>query len=221
MTRRWPPHGIGVPNCSGPNSLVYSSNWKSDYSRGKYDDCFCLTPKAIPGALVVPLRSGFEIAGTWRQILTDYVLVEGYAKARTIRHLNEPALDNGLADSFLDKRRPPRHVERMVFESEEILRCRCAMGVRHTADRRSREVHCHWYSIFLGHVSDFVGFKDPARGGEVRMNLADSVVFAEDPECPASGSFVRSAIFVYCQKSTSGLTSKAATSRRPTRSTLA
>ena len=144
--------------------------------------CFRLTPEAIPGTFVVPLRSRFEIAGTRRQMLTDYVLVEGYAKARTIRHLNEPALDNGSADSFLDQRRPPRHVERMVFESEEILRCRCAMGVRHTADRRSREVHCHRYAIFFGHVSDFVRFKDTAGGGKVRMNFADSVVFAKDPE---------------------------------------
>src|SRR5215468_9907866 len=99
----------------------------ADRCAGEYADCFRLTPEAIPGAFVVPLRSRFEIAGARRQMLTDYVFVEGYAKARTIRHLNEPALDNGLAESFLDQRRPPRHVERMVFESEEILCCRCAV----------------------------------------------------------------------------------------------
>jgi len=34
-----------------------------------------LTPEAVPGAFVVPLRSGFEIAGAGRQVLANYVFV--------------------------------------------------------------------------------------------------------------------------------------------------
>ena len=34
-----------------------------------------LTPEAVPGAFVVPLRSGFEIAGAGRQMLANYVFV--------------------------------------------------------------------------------------------------------------------------------------------------
>jgi hypothetical protein len=37
------------------------------FASGKLQaDCFRLTPEAVPRALVVPLRSRFEIAGTWR-----------------------------------------------------------------------------------------------------------------------------------------------------------
>src|SRR6266513_2203583 len=34
-----------------------------------------LTPEAVPGAFVVPLRSGFEIAGAGRPVLANYVFV--------------------------------------------------------------------------------------------------------------------------------------------------
>jgi len=34
-----------------------------------------LAPEAIPGALVVPLRGGFEIAGAGREVLANYVFV--------------------------------------------------------------------------------------------------------------------------------------------------
>ena len=67
----------------------------------------------------------------------------------------------------------------MILESQEILRGRSAMHVRHATNWCPGKVHGHRYSIFLGQVADLVRFQDAARCRKIRVNLADGMPFAQ------------------------------------------
>lgn len=54
------------------------------------------------------------------------------------------------------------------------------MHVRHATSRCSSKVHGHGNLIFLGHVSDLVRFQDATGGGEIGMDLANSMPSAQD-----------------------------------------
>src|SRR5260221_1577819 len=137
------------------------------------------TPQPVPGFFVVPLRRWFEIAGPWREVLTNNVFVKRHAKPWAIRHVNKPTLNNWGTDAFLHERRPPRHIERVMLHRQKILGRRGTVHVRHATNRSSRKVHCHRHAKFLRHVADLVRLENSARRCKVRMDLANGVVFAQ------------------------------------------
>src|SRR5215468_9576472 len=75
-----------------------------------------LAPEAIPGALLIPLRCGFEVSSAGRQMLAHYLFVEGDAQAWTIGNIDPAMIDDRCLHSLLDERRPPWHIQRMVLK---------------------------------------------------------------------------------------------------------
>jgi len=54
---------------------VYGLDLASGKKVWEYEAASRLTPEAIPGALIVPLRSRFEIAGSWSHVLAHNIFV--------------------------------------------------------------------------------------------------------------------------------------------------
>src|ERR1035438_10115862 len=138
-------------------------------------------PEPVPGALVVPLRGGLKIAGAGQQMLPDHLLVQSDAKAGLVRSLDESLVDDGLLDAFHHVL-PPRHVQRVVFAGQEILRGGGAVNTRQGADGGAGIVHGHGYAQLHSRFADFVRLQDSAGSGNVRMDLADGVLLTQVDE---------------------------------------
>src|SRR5438876_7733032 len=85
-----------------------------------------LTPQAVPGVFLVPLRRPFEEASPRLQVRLPRFLVQRDSEPRSVRNLDVSAIDNGLLHSFHEVT-PPRHIDAVILKGQEVLRGGCAM----------------------------------------------------------------------------------------------
>ena len=61
----------------------------------------CLTPQAVPGALLVPLGCRLEVACPRRQMLTRNIFIQRDAQTRPVRHLDPSVVHDRRFHIFL------------------------------------------------------------------------------------------------------------------------
>jgi hypothetical protein len=85
----------------------------------------------------------------------------------------KPSLTIGLGQAG-DDVVPPRHVDRVIFERQEVLGRGRDMRRRHRGDRALGHVDGHGDAVVLRRVADLLGLEDAAGGQQVGMDDRDA-----------------------------------------------
>src|SRR5947199_10179562 len=79
-----------------------------------------LTPQAVPGVLLVPLRRRFEEASPRLQVRLHGFLVQRDSEPRSVRNLDISAIYNGRLHSF-NQVTPQSHIDAVTLTRQEVL----------------------------------------------------------------------------------------------------
>ena len=104
-------------------------------------------------------------------MLVHDIVIESDGETRTIGNGDPALIDDGRLNT-LHHRRPPRHIERVILQHQEIQSGCGAVNAGRAVDRRTGVVHCH-RDTFPSHVADFMRFEYSAyvaRSGWVALD---------------------------------------------------
>src|ERR1700733_13783944 len=88
-------------------------------SRPVFVDSTLAEESVVERLRLIPHRRRLKIPRTWLQMLLANLVIERNPQPRSIRNLDEPLLDDWLIESG-DQILPPRHVERVILQREEV-----------------------------------------------------------------------------------------------------
>lgn len=98
------------------------------------------------------------------QMFFGDLFVELHAQARAIRNVRKAALDQRwmFGPRVRHKALPPRDINAVMFQREEVVGRRRAMHVRHERNRRASKVHRHRDATLFRRITDLLRFQQTA-----------------------------------------------------------
>ena len=108
----------------------------------------------------------------------DLVVERLDAQTGRVRHIDKAVLHDGVRQTDGDLI-PPRNVDGVVFQRQEVLRRRNAVDGGHTRNGRFRHVNGHRYAVILRHIADLLVLVDAAGRQQVGMDHRHTTRFEQ------------------------------------------
>src|SRR5579875_2713500 len=131
----------------------------------------------------VPCAGAFEkhrVGGI--EVLAEKFLADlAKSQARAVGNGDVPVVDQRAGQPG-NEVTPPGNVGGVVLQRQEVLRRRGDVDAGEGSDGGGGHVERHGYAVFLGKITDLLGFQDAAGGGRVGVDDPDGAVLEQGAE---------------------------------------